>query len=479
MIYPMKRRSFDLTFLGLQIPLDLGALMMAALFAYTLRMSNAFVSVRPLFTQIDFAKYIVGSFGFACVFIAIFTLTGMYQMRNLRAWNELGRIIVGCTAGTMILIATVFFQRDLTTSRFIVLAVWSLSILFVAIDRFGVRTLRHALLRAGFGHRYVAIIGKGKTATSLADLYRQQPILGFTVVKKYSAWNEQTREDLLKQMEARAIDEVLLADTNIAKEQALDLIAMAESHHISFRYLADLFAASFTNISVSTNGGIPIIEVKRTPLEGWGRIFKRLFDILISLVVIILTSPIMLAIAIAIKCSSKGPVFYARKADAGPPTQRIGENGVPFNYFKFRSMRIGADTLHLNQAFIQTYGSLREGPLMKVKEDPRVTPVGRFLRKWSLDELPEFFLVLKGDMSLVGPRPHMPEEVRLYKPHHRRVLGIKPGITGMAQISGRANLDFEDEVKLDTWYIEHWSPGLDLWIMLKTPFVVLSRKGAY
>lgn len=473
------RRRFNLTFLSLQVPLDLAALMIAALSAYAFRMSSAFVSIRPLFTQIDFSHYIGVSFGFSCVFIAVFALSGLYSIRDRRAWNELGRIIVGCTAGTMILIATVFFQRDLTTSRFIVLAIWSLSIIFVSIDRLGIRTLRHALLRAGFGHRLVAIIGKGKAAASLADMYKDNPILGYTVVKKLQGWNDQTRAELLKQIDARAIDEILLADPNIPKEQALELIAIAESHNITFRYLADLFAASFTNISVTTNGGIPVIEVKRTPLEGWGRIIKRLFDIIISLIFVIVLSPVYIIIACLIKMTSKGPVFYSRKADVGPPNQRIGENGVPFTYFKFRTMRVGADKLHLDQAFIKKYGSLREGPLMKVKDDPRVTPIGRFLRKWSLDELPEFFLVLKGDMSLVGPRPHMPEEVKLYKPQHRRVLGIKPGITGMAQISGRASLDFEEEVNIDTWYIEHWSPGLDLWIMLKTPLVVLSRKGAY
>lgn len=476
---PTMRRKFDLTFLTLQIPLDLSALMLAALSAYAFRMSEAFVLFRPLFTQIDFTRYMTISFGFSCAFILVFALSGLYSIRNRRTWNELGRIVVACTAGTMILIATVFFQRDFTTSRFIVLAIWSLSILYVTFDRLALRTLRHALLKAKFGHKYVAIIGKGKAALSLSELYKKNPILGYTVVKKYQGWNEQTHADLLKQIEARAIDEILLADPDIPKEHALELIAIAESSNITFRYLADLFAASFTNIAVTTNGGIPIIEVKRTPLEGWGRIFKRFFDIVISLTLIILLSPLYLVIAILIKCTSKGPVFYSRQGDEGLPTQRIGENGVPFNYFKFRTMKIGADKLHLDPEFLKTNESLRGGPLMKIKDDPRITAVGRFLRKWSLDETSELFLVLKGDMSLVGPRPHMPQEVKLYKPHHRRVLGIKPGITGMAQISGRANLDFEDEVKIDTWYIEHWSPALDLWILLKTPLVVISRKGAY
>ncbi|MFA5129869.1 MAG: sugar transferase [Patescibacteria group bacterium] len=472
------RRSFDLTFLALQVPLDFAALMLAALAAYTLRFSAAFIEIRPILTAIPFARYLTTSIIFSAIFVGIFAIAGLYQRRERRAWEEFGRVIVSCTAGVMILIATVFFQRDFTTSRFIILALWSLSILFVEIVRLLLRVIRHSLLRARLGHRTIAIIGKGKAAIALADLFASNPVLGYTVARRFPSWNEASKTDLEKLLKDRAIDEVLLADPMISKEDAVELIAITEARNVTFKYLADLFAASFTNISVTTNGGIPIIEVKRTPLEGWGRIFKRLFDFIVSLILIILLSPVMILIALAIKFTSKGPVFYSKRSD-GTPLQRIGEDGVPFNYFKFRTMKVGADKLHLDPAFMKEYGSHRAGPLMKIRRDPRVTSVGRFLRAWSLDELPELFLVLKGDVSLVGPRPHLPEEVKLYKPHHRRVLSIKPGITGMAQISGRADLDFEDEVKLDTWYIEHWSPGLDIWILLKTPFVVATRRGAY
>ncbi len=472
------RKTFNLTFIGLQLPIDFIALILGALSAYALRFSNAFTEIRPILTDIPFSKFFSTSVVFTLVFMAIFAIAGLYSTRPRRAWEESGRIIVSCTAGVMILIATVFFQREFTTSRFIVLAIWGLSIAYAVLGRLLLRTIRHALLRARIGHRRLVVIGKGKAALELADLFSANPSLGYTVVKRIPTWNDSARTELDKLLKDRGVEEVLLADPAIAKEDALELIAITEEHNVTFKYLADLFAASFTNISVTTNGGIPIIEVKHTPLEGWGRIFKRAFDIFFSLVFIILLSPVYLVIALIIKLTSKGPVFYAKRTD-GSPAQRIGENGTPFSYFKFRSMRTDADKLHLDPAFIKANQSVREGPLMKIKNDPRVTPIGKFLRAFSLDEIPEFFLVLKGDMSLVGPRPHMPEEVRLYKPHHRRVLSIKPGITGMAQISGRGDLNFEDEVRIDTWYIEHWSPLLDLWILLKTPFVVISRKGAY
>lgn len=154
---------------------------------------------------------------------------------------------------------------------------------------------------------------------------------------------------------------------------------------------------------------------------------------------------------------------------------RIGEGATPFHYFKFRSMK--QDT-HWQRYKELAKHDLRKGdPLVKIKADPRVTHVGKIIRKWSIDELPELVLVFLGRMSLVGPRPHLPEEVEKYKPHHRQVLAIKPGITGMAQISGRSDLDFDEEVRLDIWYIENWSLWLDLSILLKTPLAVVTHRG--
>jgi exopolysaccharide biosynthesis polyprenyl glycosylphosphotransferase len=473
------RRKFDLFFTALQVPLDLVALVGAALTAYTLRYSQALTELRPIFTEINFSEYVVTAIGFSFVWLLLFALAGLYSVRPRKAWNELGRLLVGGTAGTMVLIATVFFQRELTTSRFIVLAVWAFSIAFVWIERLIVRVVRHALLRDGIGHKRVMVVGRGKAANALVELYQKNPILGYTVAARLTDWEKGARESAAKMISTQRVDEIVLADPDLSKEHALEVIAFAEAHHLTFKYLADLFAAKFTNIEVSTTGGIPVIEVKKTPLDGWGRIFKRLFDILASLTLIIIASPVMLLIAVLIKLTSAGPVFFGRSKKDNTVV-RIGEGGRSFPYFKFRTMVVGAHKFYNDAAFMKAHGVTRKG-LMKINpnNDPRVTTVGRFLRAWSLDELPEFFLVLKGDMSLVGPRPHLPEDVRSYKPHHRRVLDVKPGITGMAQISGRADLNFEEEVRLDTWYIENWSPALDLYILLKTPFVVLARKGAY
>ncbi len=467
-------RRIDLSFTALKLPFDFLALLGAAVTAYALRFSKSFTVIRPILTQVPFSQYLVDACLFVIIWIILFALAGLYSTQARRAWSELGRIVLGATAGIMVVISTVFFRREVTTSRFIILAVWGIAILYVWIGRLLLRLTRYALLRAKIGHQRLVIIGNSRAAQELASFYKTHPSIGYTVIKTIKQWNGAAEQELQTLMERGVLDGILLADPEIPKNQALDIIAFAEEHHLAFRYLADLFAASFTRIEVSTAGGIPIIEVKRTPLDGWGRISKRAFDLIVSAILLTIFSPIILMTAIAIKLDSRGRVLFSRLPDDSK-TERIGEGGRPFHYFKFRSMREGE---HFARYDALAHLDVRHGPLVKLKHDPRVTGVGRFIRKWSIDELPELWLVLVGRMSLVGPRPHLPEEVNKYKPHHRRVLAIKPGITGLAQISGRSDLDFEDEVRLDTWYIENWSLWLDLYILLKTPWAVIAHRQA-
>jgi lipopolysaccharide/colanic/teichoic acid biosynthesis glycosyltransferase len=178
---------------------------------------------------------------------------------------------------------------------------------------------------------------------------------------------------------------------------------------------------------------------------------------------------------LAIKLDSRGPIFFSRRDD-GQPVTRVGEGGVPFKYFKFRSMIPNSDSMRYNELADRNIRT--DGPMVKIKDDPRVTRVGKIIRRWSIDELPELFLVFIGRMSLVGPRPHLPEEVAKYENYHRKTLTIKPGITGLAQVSGRSDLLFEEEAKLDIYYIENWSMLLDFSILLRTPFAVLKHREA-
>lgn len=473
-------RRLDLTFSALLPPLDFLALLAAAVTAYALRFSRSFTEFRPILTDIPFSEYLATSGLFALIWLALFAMAGLYAIRQLRIWDMLGRVVVGSTAGIMVVIASVFFTREFETSRFVVVAVWALAILYVVIGRLVLTLLRKAILRGRIGHLRTVIIGNGKTAQDIARIYKHHPVLGFTVIKQARTWSDSTKAEIRDLARKGKIDVLLLADTELDRRASLDVIALAEEYHLEFRYLADPYSATFTRVEMDAVGGIPILEVKRTSLDGWGRIFKRLFDILVSLLLLIIVSPILLISAIALWLEDGWPFLFVN--------ERIGERGRAFNVLKLRSMwrkySIGPqfekakDNLKLEAELIKEK-SIKNGPVYKIAEDPRVTKVGKFIRRWSVDELPQFWNVLIGNMSLVGPRPHQPREVEHYLPHHRRVLAIKPGITGLAQISGRSDLEFEDEVRLDSWYIEHWTPALDLYILLKTPFIVLRKKGVY
>ena len=215
-----------------------------------------------------------------------------------------------------------------------------------------------------------------------------------------------------------------------------------------------------------TLGGYPIVALRRTPLEGWGRVWKRLLDFVVALVGLLLLWPVFALIALVITADSAGPVFFRQV--------RVGRNQRSFRIVKFRTMVKNAEELKRKLLLHNE----RSGPLFKMKDDPRVTRVGRFLRMWRLDEFPQFFNVLLGEMSLIGPRPHLPEEIERYDRYHRKLFAIKPGMTGLAQVSGSSSLPFEKEAALDVHYIEHWSPKLDLLIFMKTIQRLLGDRSA-
>ncbi len=477
---PVRIKRIDLTFTALLVPLDILALTGAAISAYSLRFSQAVTESLPILQEVPFAQYMSNAEVFVGVWILLFALAGLYSTTRRRAWSELGRLIVACGAGTMIVIATVFFRREIPVSRFIVLAVFAFSVIYALLGRLLLRVARHALLRAHVGHRLFVVVGNSKIAQDVIDTYQTNPIIGITVLQQFNTWSETTRRAIKKLKAANGLDGILLADPDLAKEQALDLIAFSEEENLSFSYLADLFAATFTNIKVSTETGVPIIEVQRTPLDGWGRIAKRAFDIIGASLLLLITSPLSLFSMLVIAIEDGFPLIFQN--------ERVGERGQLFHTYKLRTMwkkfSIGPqfgdtkENLALEKKLIKEK-SIKAGPVYKIADDPRIMPSGNFLRRWSIDELPQFWNVLIGDMSLVGPRPHQPREVQKYLPSQRRVLAVRPGITGMAQISGRSDLNFDEEIRLDTWYIENWSLALDLYIVLKTPFVVLQRKGAY
>jgi exopolysaccharide biosynthesis polyprenyl glycosylphosphotransferase len=467
----MLKKS-ELIFSVVLVPLDFLMLILAAMAAYFLRFQSL-AQLSPVIYEMPFWGFLKIASFMGLLWLVIFALSGLYTIGGTRRiLDELAKIFVACSAGLGVIIILIFFNRDLFSSRFIIFAAWIFAIIFVSFGRSIVRFVQRALFRRGIGAHRTVIVGEDKAADVLVNEFYKNSGLGLKVIKRYRKFDEETARELDELSKTAGVDEVIQAQSGASRDETMGLIDFCDERHIVFRYSTDIFSVQAAKIDIRDYAGVPVAEIKQTRLEGWGKIYKRIFDIIGSLVLIIITSPIMILTAIAIKLDSRGPVFWS-KLDDGSPVQRIGQHGEPFHYFKFRSMRPGTHNLRYTELAEQ---DTRKGPLVKIKNDPRVTRVGRFIRRTSIDELPELFLVLAGKMSLVGPRPHLPEEVAKYKKHHKKVLIVKPGITGLAQISGRADLDFEDEIKIDVYYIENWSLKLDLYILFKTPFVVFWGK---
>lgn len=458
------------------LPLDYLAIFLAALTAYFLRFTS-FADLRPIVFELPFWEFINISLLVAVGMIIVFALARMYVMNSTRRIiDEFGRVFLACSAGVLVIILAIFFQRELFSSRFIIVAAWGLSIIYVFVFRLIVILIQRYFFKKGVGTKKAYLIGSGKTKDELAETFKKRYVFGIKIVGESAQFDERAEEKILELWRNHNLEEIILADPLVNRETDVRLAEFCEEYNIIFKYAADLFKTYATNIEVSTVSGIPMVELKKTPLDGWGRVYKRLLDIIGASLAIIVFSPIMLITALAIKIDSKGPIFFSRKDD-NSKVKRVGQGGEPFWYFKFRSMRPKMDSLRVSGELANQ--DLRNGsPLTKFKDDPRITRVGAFIRKFSIDELPEFFLVLGGKMSLVGPRPHLPDEVAKYKKHHKRVLDIKPGITGMGQVSGRSDLDFEEEVRLDIYYIENWSIKMDLQILFKTPLILFKKRNA-
>lgn len=473
----MKRAR--LFFTVIRVPLDYVMLLLAAFLTYFIRFESL-RTVRPVIYEIPLREYTDVIGWIAAGWVAIFALHGLYRTRRPRLMEELARIIFGCATGFVAIMIYLVFRQELFSSRFILLGTFLLAILCITIGRLVLRGFERAALAYGVGIEHLALIGSPQSRHALRHEFESKRNLGFRVAAEFDHLTEKAAEDIKTLKKNNRLDGIVLTDSAASREESLRTIDCAEELHVRFFYSADLFAAATTNIAIHTFAGLPVIELKRTSLDGWGRVAKRTFDIIGSTMLLILTSPLILLSALLVLVETGVPIIFKN--------ERYGEHGRTFDALKFRSMyqkfSVGKQfpdhehALVYEQQLIEERSDKKEG-VYKIKDDPRVTAVGKFLRRWSLDELPQLWNVLAGDMSLVGPRPHQPREVGEYAQYHRHVLAIKPGITGLAQISGRSDLSFLEEIRLDTYYVENWSLGLDVFILLKTPFVVLLKKGAY
>lgn len=472
--YSYMRKRSELLFNLFLVPLDALALLSSFVLAYIIRVEY---TLKPTVYQIPGREYLAALVVLLPIALALFAFLGLYNFESTRSrWREYSRVVIAASAYTMFLIIVDFFStKPIFPSKAVVVYGYVLSIISVIALRLLLNSFQRWLFRYKIGVRQVVVVGNGAIADDITYSVQRTP--GFRLVATVKP-DKDVIERLLRLAKRHHIDELFIADDSNKEKDQLQYIQFAHEHQIAYKYVPSLAGIYQTRSQASLFADYPVLEVVRTPLDGWWRIYKTVLDYLGALIGLIILSPIFLVIAIMVKFTDGGRVFYRH--------ERIGRHGKKIQVWKFRSMYMQYSTGHgfsgkTDEAVLKELG---KGDLaatfaenQKLKHDPRVTPIGRFLRKTSLDELPQLINVLRGELSIIGPRPVTEKELRRYGKNAPTFLLIKPGITGLWQVSGRNDIGYDERIKLDVYYVENWRAGLDLRILYRTIGVVLFRKG--
>lgn len=470
-----KERRNDFLIPLLTVLSDVAALEAAFLLSYWLRFFS------PLTDQFEVTlgippleSYIFASFIFIPVWLLVFRSRKMYgTRRNIHISDEFFAIVRLVTISMLIMMSATFFYREFSFSRGVFILLWLTSIAAVTTGRFFVIEFEKRLYRSGKELKSVVIIGKNSTAENIYTLFTSNKALGYEVLGYYadspaadSSPLSQCKylgeiNRLTTDISPLRIQSALIALSHTEQEQLIELLRDTEGKNIEFMMVPDLLELMTSRVRIQEIEGIPFIKLKDIPMTTWNRILKRTFDIVFSGTVLVIALPLMIVIAAIIKLTSSGPVFYIQ--------ERIGLDGISFPLIKFRSMRVDAEQ--------------QTGPKRATKNDNRTTMIGKILRRTSMDELPQFWNVLVGDMSVVGPRPERPYFVEQFKykiPRYLERHRVKAGMTGWAQVNGlRGDAPIEERTKFDIYYVENWSLVFDVKIILKTIRAVIFGEGAY
>lgn len=465
-------RRFSVNFAIFSMLIDMGLTVLALALAVDLRpdLPQASFIVPLPSVKLPFALYLLTPLIWALSFL----LFSVYDPKRVyKAVDEFQNVALA-TALAALLFAGFLYIGFREFSR------W-LFILFVAIDLallLGWRIIariRFKLGRYPSVERRVLIVGAGQVGRRVGQMIREY---GWTGVRLVGYLDDRPREvlafpvlgtvaDVRKVVESREIDDVVIALPQHAYGKVNRLVLNLHDLPVNMRVVPDYFSLALYRATVDDFGGLPMINLRDPALNDYQRLVKRLFDLAIGAAALLVSLPILAVIAILVRLDSRGPILFRQR--------RIGENGRPFDMLKFRSMVVGAEEMQAEVNKTNGNGDL----LHKHPDDPRVTRVGRFLRRTSLDELPQLFNVLKGEMSLVGPRPELPWLVEKYEPWQHKRFAVPQGMTGWWQVNGRSNQPMHLHTEDDLYYIQNYSLWMDVYIMLKTPLVILRGKGAY
>lgn len=411
--------------------------------------------------------------------IVLFALRGLYSIRLTGSWfRQIWTITSSATMGLAFLITYYFVFQPPSNSRLLVPFVWAAAIVVVSAGRLIVSAAMGTLYRMGLGETRLLVVGSGRLGKMIMQHIAAKPNLGYTIVGFLHDLSEPpgdfgrfrmlgTLEDLRPVINSMQIDEVIIALPPHLHEQSIKTVRLCERVGASFKLVPDLYELNLSRIDMEAVEGIPLISIKQAPINSIQQAITRLVDIIVAALILLVGSPFWLLIALAIRLNSPGPVIYKQT--------RIGWKGRPLKVYKFRSMYKNAEQV---LTALMAHNEA-QGPLFKMKDDPRVTAIGKFLRRTSFDEIPQLINVIRGEMSLVGPRPPLPQEVAQYEEWQKGRLAIKPGMTGLWQVRGRSDISFDEGVLMDLYYIENWSLRLYFQILFRTIPAVLFSRGAY
>lgn len=469
------------------ILLDLLAISLSMLIAYITR-THVLPRLMPgFFEQELLANTVQGLWWLPLVIIACMAYEDLYQKR-LPYWKEAEKTLKACTLAIIFSISLLYLAKlSEEMSRTLVMITWVSTVVLIPLIRYMGKRL---LVRTNIWNKPILIIGAGKTGELLVKALTREQTMGYQIIgfldddKEISGITNPASQkeipvlgnfdDAERIILAAKVQEVIVAAPGMPAKQLVQLTNQLQPLVNNVMIVPDLFGLSMNGIEVEYffDEQTLLLNVKNQLKSTLNRSIKRVFDLTIGSIILLVSIPLLLLIAVAIKLDSKGPALFAQ--------ERLGQNGGTFTCYKFRTMFTDGDKLL--KKYLKTNGQARDEwtTFNKLKDhDPRVTKVGSILRRFSLDELPQVINVILGDMSLVGPRPYLPRERKQMGNWAHDIHVAKPGITGLWQVSGRNEIEFEGRLKLDTWYVRNWSLWLDLILLIKTTKVVIFKKGAY